>query len=119
LLVYKKGDKADCGNYLGLSFLFTKYKILSNILQSRLTLYAEKINGDHQWSTTDYMFSIRQILKIKLECNEALQQLFTDFKEAYDSVMRKVLYNVIIEFGIPVKLVRLIIMCLNETTESE
>jgi len=65
------------------------------------------------------MFSIRQILKIKLECNEALQQLFTDFKEAYDSVMRKVLYNVIIEFGIPVKLVRLIIMCLNETTESE
>jgi hypothetical protein len=28
--------------------------------------------------------------------------------------MRKVLYNILIEFGIPLKLVRLITMCLNE-----
>jgi hypothetical protein len=30
-------------------------------------------------------------------------------------VRREVLYNILIEFGIPMKLVRLIIMCLNET----
>jgi hypothetical protein len=38
-----------------------------------------------------------------------------DFKKAYDSVMRKVLCNVLIEFGGALKLVRLIQMCLNET----
>jgi hypothetical protein len=32
-----------------------------------------------------------------------------------DSVRREVLYNILIEFGIPMKLVRLIKMCLNET----
>jgi hypothetical protein len=41
--------------------------------------------------------------------------LFIDFKKAYDSVRREVLYNILNEFGIPRKLVRLIKMCLNET----
>jgi hypothetical protein len=39
-----------------------------------------------------------------------LCQLFIDFKIAYD-----VLYNILIQFAIPMKLVRLIKMCVNET----
>jgi hypothetical protein len=35
--------------------------------------------------------------------------------KAYDSVRREVLYNILIEFGIPLKLVRLIKKCSNET----
>jgi len=42
-------------------------------------------------------------------------QLFIDFKKAYDSVRREVLYNIFIEFGIPMKPARLIKMFLNET----
>jgi hypothetical protein len=34
---------------------------------------------------------------------------------AYDSIRREVLYNILIEFEVPLKLVRLIKMCLNET----
>jgi hypothetical protein len=51
----------------------------------------------------------------KWEYNETVHQLFIDFKKAYDSVRREVLYNILIEFGVPMKLVRLIKMCLNET----
>jgi hypothetical protein len=40
---------------------------------------------------------------------------FIDFKRAYDSVRREVFYNILIEFDIPMKLIRLIKMCLNET----
>jgi hypothetical protein len=50
----------------------------------------------------------------KWEYNGTVHQLFIDFKKAYDSVRREVLYNILIEFGIPIKLVRLIKMCLNE-----
>jgi len=50
----------------------------------------------------------------KWEYNEAVLQLFVDLKKAYDSVMREVVYNILIEFGIPIQLVRLIKMCLNE-----
>ena len=40
---------------------------------------------------------------------------FIDFKKAYDSVRREVLYKILNEFGIPRKLVRLIKMSLTET----
>jgi hypothetical protein len=41
--------------------------------------------------------------------------LSTDFKKAYVSVRRDVLYKIVTEFGVPMTLVRLIKMCLNET----
>jgi hypothetical protein len=44
-----------------------------------------------------------------------LHQESIDFKKAYDSVRREVLYKILIEFGIPMKLVRLIKMCPSET----
>jgi hypothetical protein len=44
-----------------------------------------------------------------------VHQPFVDIKKHYDSVRREVLYSIIIEFGIPIKLVKLIKMCLNET----
>jgi sorting nexin-29 len=61
------------------------------------------------------IFYIWQILEKKWEYNGMVHQLFIDFKNAYDSITREVLYNILLEFGIPKKLVRLIKMCLNET----
>jgi len=63
---------------------------------------------------TDHIYCICQILEKKWEYNEAMYRLFIDFKKAYDSVRREVLYNILIAFGIPMKLVRLKKMCLNE-----
>jgi hypothetical protein len=62
--VHKKGDKTDCSNYRGVSLLSTSYKILSIILLTRLTPYADEVIGYHQcgfWhnrSTTDQIFYI-------------------------------------------------------------
>jgi hypothetical protein len=66
-------------------------------------------------STTDQILCIRQILEKKCEHNGTVHQLFIDFKKAYDSVRREALYNILIEFGIPRKLVGLIKMYLTET----
>ena len=52
---------------------------------------------------------------MKWEYNEEVHQLFIDFKKAYDSVRREVLYKILIEFGIPKNLVRLTKMSLTET----
>jgi hypothetical protein len=51
----------------------------------------------------------------KWEYNEAVHQLFIDFKKSSNSVRREALCNILIEFGIPMKLVALVKMCLNET----
>jgi hypothetical protein len=69
--IYRKGDKTDCSNYRGISLLSTSYKILSNILLSRLIPYPDEIIGDYQCgfrrnrSTTNQIFYIRQILEKK------------------------------------------------------
>ena len=43
-----------------------------------------------------------------------MHRLFIDFKKAYDSVRREFLYNILIDFDIPMKLERLKKVCLNE-----
>jgi hypothetical protein len=114
--IHKKGDKNDCNNYLGISLLSTAYKILSNILLSRLIPYVNEIIGDyecgfhHNRSTTKYIFYIQQIVEKKWEYNGTVHQPFIDFKRSYDSVKREILYNILLEFDISKKLVRLIKM---------
>ncbi|KAJ4446972.1 hypothetical protein ANN_13674 [Periplaneta americana] len=58
---------------------------------------------------------MKLIMEKKWEYKGTVHQLLIDFKKAYDSVKREVLYDILIEFGIPKKLVRLIKMCLSET----
>jgi hypothetical protein len=54
-------------------------------------------------------------LEKKWEYNETVHQLFVYFKKVYELVRREVLYSILTEFGITMKLVRLIKMYLNET----
>ena len=71
--IHKKGHNTNCNNYRGISLFPTTYKILSNILLSRLIPYAKEIIGDHQYGfqrnrpTIDRIFCIRQILEKKWE----------------------------------------------------
>ena len=51
----------------------------------------------------------------KMGINGAVYQLFTDFKKAYDSCGKDVLHNILISFGNPMKLVRVLKMCQSET----
>ena len=44
-----------------------------------------------------------------------MHQLCIDLKKVYDSVRKEVLCNILIQFGIHMKLVRLIKLCLTET----
>jgi hypothetical protein len=49
----------------------------------------------------------------KWEYNDTVHQLSIDFKKAYDSVRREVLYNILIEFWVLMKQFRFIKMCLH------
>jgi hypothetical protein len=115
--IYKKVDQTDCNNYRDTS-LFTSYKILFNILLSKLSSYVDESIGDHQCgfrhnrATTDQIFAFVRCWK-KWEYNEIVHQLLIDFEKAYNSVRRDVSYNILIEFGVTMKLASLIKTCLN------
>jgi sorting nexin-29 len=80
--------------------------------------YAEGIVGDYQCgfrkgrSTTDQIFCLRIILEKTCEHRVDIHQLYIDFKQAYDTINRTELEEIMKEFGIPIKLVRLVKMTL-------
>jgi hypothetical protein len=91
-----------------------------NIHLSTLHPYIDQITGEHQHgfkhnrSTSGQIFAVIRLEK-KWDYNETAHQLFTEFKKSYDSVRRKLLYSILIEFGILKKLERFIKIFLNET----
>ena len=90
--------------------LSTTNKIIFNCLLSKSPPYVEEIIGNRQCgyrsnrSATDRIVCIRQILK--KNWNKMMQ--FINIKKDYDSVRRKVLYNILFGHVIPVKILRLI-----------
>jgi hypothetical protein len=65
ILIYKENDKISYSSFTVILLFSSTYKILSNILVSRLSTYGEEIIGDNQCgflrysSTTDKIFCIR------------------------------------------------------------
>lgn len=119
--IFKKGDKQNCNNYRGISLLATSYKVFSNVLLDRLTPHAEQILGDHQCgfrnnrSTTDQIFTIRQLLEKNWEFKKPVYQLFIDFQKAYDSIIREKMFEILESFKIPKKLIQMVKVCLHES----
>jgi hypothetical protein len=94
------------------------YKIFSKILARRLGPYAEKQPGEYQCGfrrnrcTTDCILSLRLILEKCYEYNVDIHLPFVDYKEAYDSMERSKLRQVLEEMQIPRKISNLVCMTL-------
>ena len=119
--VHKKGDKTVRANYRGITLLPVCYKVLTIIIKEKLEPYIENGLGDYQSgfrkgrSTIDHIFTIRQIMEKCWEYNKNIWQIFVDFKQAYDSINRASLWNIMAEFNIPSKLIKLVKACYNNS----
>ena len=97
------------------------YKIFTNLLAKNIEPYTEQILGDYQCgfrkgrSTTDQIFSLRQIIEKFYEHNTPLHYLFVDFRQAFDNIDRSFIFEAMAEFGIPNKLINLTKMTLKVT----
>lgn len=79
-----------------------------------LTSNAEEIIGEHQREVRrnpqlliSYSVFVRYWRKMAVQW-DCIYMLFTDSKKTYDSVRRKVLYNILTEFDIQMRIFRLI-----------
>ncbi len=48
MAIFKKGGKAECGNYRGISLLSTIGKVLARVLENRLLPLSDEIRGGHR-----------------------------------------------------------------------
>jgi sorting nexin-29 len=114
--IFKKGDGRECSNYRGITLLNSIYKIFTCLIYNRLAKYSELTLGEYRagfrpsTSTIDqiHILVFRQILE---KCNEfgvELNNIFIDYKQAFDKVNRLKLYESLKVLKIPTKLIRLV-----------
>jgi sorting nexin-29 len=83
--------------------------------------YVEEIFGEYQsgfrqgQSTIDQICSSRIIIQKVYEYNVDIHQPYVDYKQAYDSINKAQLIEIMKDFGVPDKLVRLVKMTLEST----
>ena len=107
--IYKKGDTNDPDNFRGLAIGSAFAKLFSMILLRRLTEYVNlnKILSPNQigfkkgHSTSDHIFLLQTVIdKIVKKDKDKLYTAFIDFKKAYDTVDRELLFEHLNDLGI-------------------
>jgi hypothetical protein len=115
ITLYKnKGDRSDCNSYRGISLLSIIGKVFARTILSRLQRLAERVYPESQCgfrasrSTTDMIFSVRQIQEKCREQRQPLYMAFIDLTKAFDMVSRDGLFDILRKIGCPPRLLHLI-----------
>jgi hypothetical protein len=109
-----------------IALLSTSYRMVSDNLPSKFSPYIWMkflgiicVGFDITGQLLNIIFAFIKVQrKKKWKYSGTMYQLFIDFNTAYDIFRRQTLYDILIEFGVLMKLVRLIKMCLNEVYSS-
>ena len=96
IVLHKKGDKTECGNYRGISLVSPAGKVLLKVVATRLSAYCEAkgLLPEEQCgfrpdrSTTDMMFVVRRLQEVGRKAGVYLHMCFIDLQKAYDTVDR-------------------------------
>ena len=115
-VLHKKKDRAECGNYRGISLMAHAGKVLLKVIAGRLSDYCERENilreeqcgFRPQRSTVAMMFVVRRLHKLARKKDTPLYLWFIDLTKAYDSVDRTLLWDVPARFGVPPRMLAVI-----------
>ncbi len=110
----KKANLSECRNWRGIMLLSVPSKILCRIILDRIQEPLDRIFRKEQAgfrknnSCTDHIATLRIIVKQCIEWQSSLFINYIDFKKAFDSLDRNILWKLLQHYGIPTKLVNLI-----------
>ena len=116
ILLYKKGDKNNLANYRPISLLNSIYKILTAILQKRISTVLEKYLQRTQYGfrqkrgTAQAIHYIRRVIEKgeSTRTNTKTLLVLLDWEKAFDKVIHKELFNAMSRMNIPDKIINII-----------
>ena len=111
--VFKSGEKSDMSNYRGITVGPVFAKLFAMIIERRLASWAEehgvKARGQagfrKNYRTTDNIFVLRSLIDKQKQARQKggsgkLYCCFVDFKKAFDTVPRALLWQVLEDLGV-------------------
>ena len=109
MVLHKKKDRTECGNYRGISLVAHAGKILLNTIARRLSEYCERVGillEDQSGFrlnrfTTDVVFVIRRLQELARNKQIPLYVCFPDLTKAYNFVERTLLWTILATFDAP------------------
>ncbi|XP_063630347.1 uncharacterized protein LOC134801658 [Cydia splendana] len=114
ILLHKKGDRNDVGNYRPISLMSNLYKIFSKIILQRI----EKVLDENQpkeqagfrkgFATIDHIHTIKQIIEKSNEYGKKYYLAFIDYSKAFDSLLHSYIWEALKMQNVQNKYIRII-----------
>ncbi|KAK6741751.1 hypothetical protein RB195_009550 [Necator americanus] len=114
VLLYKKGDPHDIGNYRPICLLSVIYKLFTKVILNRI----EKVLDEGQlceqaglrkgFSTIDHIHTVSKLIEVSREYKMPLCLTFIDLKEAFDSVEMETVVEALDNRGVPTRYIRVL-----------
>ncbi|CAG2220663.1 unnamed protein product [Mytilus edulis] len=104
-------DPRDPLSYRGITLAPCAYKLYCSVLNNRLTEWLDErevINDEQNGfikgrSTIDHVSTLTSIIETRKKCKLSTFVSFVDFKKAYDTIDRSLLFNKLTDLGISTK----------------
>ncbi|KAK6756793.1 hypothetical protein RB195_014925 [Necator americanus] len=114
VLLYKKGDPHDIGNYRPICLLSVIYKVFTRVILNR----NEKVLDEGQpckqagfregFSTTDHIHTVSKLIEVSREYKMPLCLTFIDLKKAFDSVETEAVVEALDNQGVPTQYIKVL-----------
>ena len=110
----KKGDLTCPSNYRGISLTSLAAKIYNKMILNRLVPFLDPIlrknqNGFRRGRTTKaQVLSLCRIIEEMRNHNKDVTMCFVDFKKAFDSINRDIMFQILPLYGIPDEIIKAI-----------
>lgn len=99
ILLFKKGDPKNIGNYRPISLLPSLYKLFSSIIEKRISTTLEKSQPIEQagfrksYSTIDHIHSLELLVEKYQEYRRPLYIGFVDYQKAFDTILHNSIWK--------------------------
>uniref|UniRef100_A0A7I4YAI8 Reverse transcriptase domain-containing protein n=1 Tax=Haemonchus contortus TaxID=6289 RepID=A0A7I4YAI8_HAECO len=114
VLLYKKGDPDDIGNYRPICLLSVIYKLFTRVILNRIGRILDEGQPCEQagfrrgFSTIDHIHTLTRLSEVSREYKMPLCLTFIDLKKAFDTVETEAVIEALGNQGVPTQYIRML-----------
>ncbi|KAK6730854.1 hypothetical protein RB195_007365 [Necator americanus] len=114
VLLYKKGDPHDIGNYRPICLLSVIYKLFTRVILNRIEKVLDEGQPREQagfrkgFSSIDHIHTVSKLIKVSREYKMPLCLTFIDLKKGFDSVETEAVVEALDNQGVPTQYIKVL-----------